>query len=247
MSDLCYAPLIRDMTWSFSRVSSFDSCPYRWFLHYIKGKREDDTFYASYGSFMHRILARYYAGEIERDGLAMEFLTGFRKEVKGMRPAASTVEKYVKEGAEYLRHPFTPEGKVLGVEMEVKFSVEGIPFVGFIDLVTREGGGIVLTDHKSRVIKSEAEAREMMKQLYLYSAAVFEETGEFPSRLRFNCFRDGKVIEIPFDPDEYAQSIRWVSDTIRKIESSEDFDPNPDWFRCRYLCGFRDFCGEWEG
>lgn len=246
MEEQIYAPLIRDMTWSFSRVSSFDSCPYRWFLHYIKGKREDDTFYASYGSFMHRILADFYSGRLSEDLLSMEFLTHFRKEVKGMRPAASTVEKYVNEGAEYLRSPFKPDGTVVAVEKRVGFDVNGIPFVGIFDLVTSEKPGIVITDHKSHVVKSKAEEDEMMKQLYLYAHALYSTEREFPAVLRFNCFRDGKIIERPFERDEYDRTIGWITDTIRKIEASADFDAEPDWFRCRYLCGYRDLCDEWE-
>ena len=37
MGDICYAPLIDDMTWSYSRVKSFEDCPYKWFLKYIVG------------------------------------------------------------------------------------------------------------------------------------------------------------------------------------------------------------------
>ena len=246
MEEQIYAPLIRDMTWSFSRISSFDSCPYRWFLSYIKGKREDDMFYASYGSFMHRILADYYSGRLNENQLSMEFLTNFRKEVKGARPAASTVEKYVNGGAEYLRHPFHPQGTVVAVERKIGFDVNGMPFIGYIDLVTREERGIVITDHKSHIVKSKAEADEMAKQLYLYAHGVHSLDGEFPAVLRFNCFRDGKIIEIPFDENEYEHTIEWVTDTIRKIECSAEFDANPEWFRCRYLCGYRDFCDEWE-
>lgn len=236
-------------------MSSFGQCPYRWFVHYIEGGREEDTFYASYGSFMHEILAGYYNGRLKKERLSETFLVGFRDRVRGMRPDAKVVENYVREGAAYLRSPLEPGGEILGVEREIRFEIEGIPFVGFIDLLTRDENGIVVTDHKSRAMKprskkgttkNDGEIDEMLKQLYLYSAAVKKEYGEFPKRLRFNCFRSGTVIDEPFREDAYGSAVGWAADSVRQIIDENEFEPKPDWFRCRYLCGYRDYCEEWE-
>lgn len=62
MSDICYAPLIDDMTWSYSRVKSFETCPYKWYLRYIVGLRGKRMFFADYGTFMQKFKAKY--GEI---------------------------------------------------------------------------------------------------------------------------------------------------------------------------------------
>lgn len=247
MGNLVYAPLIRDMRWSYSRLTSFESCPFGWFLRYIKIRRENDTFYASYGSLVHRILAGFYSGRLEKSALPTEFLMRFREEVKGFRPAASTVEKYVKEGAEYLRHPFVPDGEIIGVEEEIEFTVCGIPFVCFIDLLTKEDGKLVITDHKSRVFKSQKEADGMMRQLYLYAAAVQERYGEFPAVLRFNCFRDGRIVERDFDDGVFVDTAAWACTTVKAIEGAEDFFKNPEWFKCRNLCGYSEICEEFEG
>jgi len=255
MGDLCYAPLIRDMTWSFSRVSSFDDCPYRWFLHYICGKREENQFYASYGSFMHRLLAGFYRGEYDRSAMLMKYLAGFLDEVKGLRPSPEVAAAYAKEGAEYIRSFRPVGGTILGVEEELRFSVNGIPFVGFADLVTEDERGIHIIDHKSRAIRQRKEGRrtknddeidDMLRQLYLYAEAAFQKWGKYPATLCFNCFRNGVFIEEPFDPGKCEEVKRWAEESIRKITEADEFDTNPDWFRCRYLCGFRGYCEEGE-
>ena len=59
------------MTWSMSRLKSYEDCPYGWFLKYIKGKSDCDRFYATYGSFMHRLLEQYYRGELSKTDMVI--------------------------------------------------------------------------------------------------------------------------------------------------------------------------------
>lgn len=103
MGEVSYLPLIENMVWSYSRIESFDDCPYRFFLKYISKCEETDKFYASYGSFMHKLIEKYYIGELSKDEMLTEFLTGFSDNVRGLRPQRSTVEKYIKCGVEYLQ------------------------------------------------------------------------------------------------------------------------------------------------
>lgn len=256
MGNQNYAPLIRDMTWSFSRISAFEDCPYRWYLSYIREKRGEDTFYASYGSFIHSILADYYKGKLDKDDLPGVFLSRFRESVKGARPSPEIAAKYVDEGATYLRSPFIPDGEIIGVEKRVRFSVCGKPFVGTVDLLVRDENGIVLIDHKSRALKprsgkskptaNDLEIDDMMKQLYLYAEAVRQEFGEIPYKLCLNCFRSGVLIEEPFDEAAFEAAKEWAAAETDRIETEDDFDADPEWFRCRYLCGYHTYCDEWR-
>ena len=125
MGEISYKPLIDDMVWSFSRLDSYGDCPYRWFLRYIKRYKETDKFYASYGSFIHRILERYYKGELTKDGMLSEFLLKFSDEVKGIRPKETTVQKYIEQGSEYLRNFQPLPFKMISVENKVEFEIDG--------------------------------------------------------------------------------------------------------------------------
>jgi len=252
MSEISYKPLIEDMVWSFSRVETYDSCPHRWFLKYIKERDDVDKFYATYGSFMHKLIEQYYTGELMREDMVSKFLTEFSNEVRGFRPKSSTVKKYIECGVEYLKNfkPFPFE--MIAVEKEVKFSVNGIPFIGYIDFLGSRDGEIYIVDNKSRDLKprstrekpntKDKELDEMLKQLYLYSAAVKQEYGKYPAGLCFNCFKYGVFIEEPFRMEEYEKTIEWVTQKIHSIEDTEDFEPKPDYFNCFYLCGVSDHC-----
>ena len=252
MGDISYKPLISDMTWSFSRVESFDSCPYKWFLRYIRGWKEDGMFYASYGTLMHEIIRKYYEGELTKPQMVTYFLTHFKTDVVGERPQESTVQKYINSGVEYLKNfkPF-PYNTVL-VEKTVNFDVDGIPFVGILDYVGERDGKYCIVDNKSRELKprsgrakptqKDIELDNMLKQLYIYSEAVHKLFGKYPDVLAFNCFRNGVFIEEPFKMDEFISTKEWVKNELKRIENEEDFAPNPNQFTCRWLCGLSHKC-----
>lgn len=252
MGEISYKPLIDDMVWSYSRLDAYEDCPYRWFLKYLKKYKETDKFYATYGAFIHKILERHYKGELTKDNMLMEFLTNFSKEVRGVRPKETTVQKYIEQGSEYLAS-FTPlPFEMIEVEYKVNFDIDGIPFVGFIDFLGKEDGEYIIVDNKSRDLKprsgrsrltaKDKELDDMLKQLYLYSAAISQEFGKYPKELCFNCFRTGTLIREPFNIEAYNRTIKWAKERIKKISEDTEFNPNRDFFACRYICGVSDNC-----
>lgn len=253
MGNISYKPLIDDMTWSYSRIETFNDCPYRFFLRYIKRYTDDDRFYANYGSFIHKILERYYNGELTKKDMLTTFLIDFKKEVKGMRPKESTVQKYISAGCDYLKS-FSPfPFKMIAVEKKVEFKIGDYNFVGYIDyLGYDEDGSICIVDNKSRDLKprsnrekptlKDMELDKMLRQLYLYSVAIEQEYGVLPKLLCFNCFKSGVFIKEQFDMQKYEEAKQWAIESIEKISNAEDFEPNQDFFSCFYICGVSDHC-----
>lgn len=209
-------------------------------------------FYASYGSFIHKLIENYYRGIISKDEMPLIFLRDFSKEVRGERPASSTVDKYIRNGCEYLNE-FKPfRFRMIDVEKKVNFKIGKYPFVGFIDYLGADGDDLVIVDNKSRDLKprsgrknptqKDIELDTMLRQLYIYSSAVKQEYGKFPSLLCFNCFRSGVFIEEPFRKEEYDKAMEWSEKEIGYIADTDEFYPRIDFFSCRYICGVRDEC-----
>lgn len=243
--------------WSYSRVGCFSDCPYKFFLKYLYGLKEEPMFYASYGSFIHKILEEYYKGIISKEEMKSRFLSGFSKEVRGERPSADVVSKYIEDGYKYFSNfePFRFE--TVGVEERLEFNICGIPFVGIVDFIGRDDdGSLVVVDNKSRALKprssrktptkNDIEIDSMLKQLYIYSYAIKEKYGEFPKLLCFNCFRNGVFIEEPFDETKYNETIKWVVSEIDRIKKADEWYPIIDFFQCKYLCGVHDQCEFYE-
>lgn len=252
MGDEIYRPLIEDIVWSYSNLETFDDCRYRWFLKYISKLKSEDKFYASYGLFMHTLLEKFYRGEMSKDDMLTTFLTDFSKEVKGTRPKASIVQKYIQCGIAYLEsfEPFRFE--MVSVEEKIYFEIDGIPFVCRIDYIGKEDGEYVVVDNKSRDLKprsnrkkptvKDKELDSMLRQLYLYAAAVKQKYGKFPKSLCFNCFKNGVFIEEPFNEEKYNEAIEWAKETVKKIMETDEFYPNREYFSCKYICGMSSQC-----
>lgn len=253
MGDINYAPLIDEMVWSYSRIGCYDDCPYRWYLKYIRKCKDKDMFYASYGSFMHKLIEKFYRGEMTKSQMLTEYLTGFKENVKGKRPKASTVKKFIDGGAEYLRGFSAFPYKMLDVEHKVEFDIDGRKFLGFIDFLGEDDdGGLVIVDNKSRDLKprsgrekptvKDKELDGMLRQLYLYAIAVEKEFGKLPKGLAFNCYRTGQFIYEEFNNEAFEEAKAWAIDSIKRIREDSDFEPNPNVFTCFWICGVNGNC-----
>lgn len=254
MGETIYKNVIKDMTFSYSRMSSFDDCQYKWYLKYLCGEEGKDMFFAQYGSFVHELLADFYEGKFTADETYQRYLRGFKAHVNVYYPNRSVWRKYFENGADYLKTLAMPsDRKIIGVEKEVHFEVDGVKFIGFIDRLDQfEDGSLAIVDHKSRILKprsgrkkptkSDEELDHYLRQLYLYSKAVHDMYGKLPVKLCINSFRSGEFIEEPFVEETYHEVLNWAVGEVRRIEEEEDFPPNLDWFPCTYLCEVQDSC-----
>lgn len=256
MRDVIYASLIEDMTWSYSRVKSFEDCKYRWFMKYILDIKGTETFFSSYGKFMHELIDAHYKNGLSSGQLQLRYLNSFLDKVAMPAPSKKTFQNYFQSGLQYLGNFEPLPYRVIATEKKVGFDINGVPLVGIIDYIGEYDDGLVIVDNKSRALKpksrrakptkSDVELDTYLRQLYLYAVAIEKEYGRTPSLLCFNCFRVGTLIECPFDTGAYEAAKQWFMDSVNEIMAESDFNPNIDWFKCKYLCECRDECEYFE-
>lgn len=259
-----YSSEINNMTFSFSRCHSFENCKYEWYLNYLlrdsEGNRiyeNEQNFYAAFGKFCHEILEKILKGEMnESEGFEF-YKEHFEENTCGFDVPDSTVDKYYFYGFDYFQNlsfDWLKDYNILGVEKECRFEINGIKFVGYIDLLIQHKttGDIIVIDHKSgeyplgkrgSVLKrKQSDYDAYKKQLYLYSTQVYNEYGVYPKKIVWNYFRDSKWLELQFDYGEYKSTEKWVSEVVSEIHNEENFCPHMDYFYCENLCGFRNSC-----
>lgn len=250
---LYFPHIIDDFTWSYSRLSSFYSCKYGFYLSYILHiKPEKRNFFSDYGIFIHKILEMYYNGELKSNELLNYFLIHYHDEVIGKAPSEKILEGYITQAIKYF-NTFKPDDEeILGVEKRVSFSVDGRQFVGFIDKVSESCGDLIVTDNKSHNLKcrskrakptkTDMELDEYLRQLYLYSIPIKEEYGKYPKFLVFNCFRSQTKIVEPFSERALDEAKQWALNTISLIREESGWMPEIDFFKCKYICDHSDEC-----
>lgn len=251
-----YSYLISQMTWSYSRLRSYEDCPYRFLLTYIYPEEEEPCFYAEYGSFIHRLLAGYYSGHISRDALFMRYISGFFTEIKG-RIQSSIKRKFFNQGLECMERIKPCDVEILGIENQIEFELDGYPFIGYVDMLLRkQDGGLILVDHKShplkqrskrtRPTKSDKELDEYLRQLYLYSVWVEKHYGKLPEELVFHCYRTGEIVREKFSMPAYEEAKKWALGLIHSLEAADDFPPQIEFFQCQHICGVHGACVYYE-
>lgn len=253
--------IIDTMTWSFSRLNSFDNCKYEWLLKYIEEPQENilDSCYGQGGGFAHELLEGYFKGEIDFWDLPLLFETEFADKVTEYFPTINGKnlrDDYYDKLLDYFNNfePLENKYEILGVEKKVEFEIDGYQFIGFIDLLLKntETNEIIILDHKSSSMKfkkngdlskaSLPKFEEFKKQLYLYSVPIIEEYGRV-DRLVWNLFKDHGKIDIPWKYNEYEASRKWAIDQIHRIENETDWEPQDYSFMyCNYLCSKRIGC-----
>lgn len=234
--------------YSFSKLSSWWTCPYGYKLRYIDHEHGVGNAFSSYGTLVHSIMERYANGEIEIWDLADIYEWEFDSAVSEKFPWNKYTDlrkSYYKQGLEFLK---SFEGydkyKILGVEEEFELKIDDWIFNGVIDLVFEdEEGRLIIRDYKSKAaFKNEEEQHKYARQLYLYALRVKEKYGRLPDELQFLMFRKQNLVQIPFNADDAEEAKKWASDTVRVIREAFDYPPTCDAFYGENLCNHREYC-----
>ncbi len=244
---------IQDMVWSYSRLTTFEDCPYQWREKYINHQQSEEKFFAQYGSLMHSVLQKILTGELGGDDIIPYYLNHFLTDIIVEAPSEKISLSYLEQGRQYLQNLSFPPRAILNVEKEIRFTFAGYPFVGFPDVLTADDDWkLYITDHKSRILKprskrkkptkSDAELDKYLRQLYIYAQAVREYCGRYPDYLEFNCFRSRTWICEQFSLNRMQEVEKWAGRLIEQITANDDWEAKPNYWYCRHLCGYSGTC-----
>ena len=251
-----YKDTLDKMTWSFSRLNLYETCPYAFYQKYIEEALGEDNYFAENGSLMHETIMKVLKGELELQDAPAYYIDEYENIYS--KTKVSTMENTFNKCLDYL---CTTDGldtkryEIIWVEEKISFRISKYIFTGYPDLVLRDktNDEIILVDHKSSdyffkkdgtVLKNQLESFNTYKhQMYLYCKWVYERFGKFPSKLVWNHFKDGgKLSIIPFNKDDYEETLDWAIKTIKKIYKDNKFKENKSYMHCYVLCEFRYDC-----
>lgn len=245
-----------DMTWSFSRIHSWEQCPYSFYLKYIENRDGESNFYAENGKAMHETFEK-----IARGKLPLSECTGYYSDKFDLiceETKQSIMDSTFEKCIEYLSEmEWIDESKyeIIGAEMEFRFKVGKYNFVGYADLLLRERetGRIILVDHKQEghffkkdgtPLKNHLDSYLAYRnQMYLYCKGIKDCLGLDVDLIVWHHFKDdGKLSIIQFDEEQYKKSQEWAISTIEKIKEDKAFDAKESFIMCSSLCGYRNDC-----
>lgn len=252
---------------SYSAISSYQSCPLRYYFKYVAGLPERTVSAALvFGSAIHRSVERHFDELLAGNELpTLQALTGeydrhwedtdvsvvkFGKEDdrESLRPLAQRMLAAFQQ-SELAR----PEGHVIGVEEQLRGPViVGCPdLLGRLDLLVETSSELIVTDLKTARSRWSAEqAADQSGQLLLYSELVRHMAPHKKLRLRFAVITKAMkpsvdLHEVPVDQKQITRTKRIVERVWRAIEA-KSYYPAPSQMNCAG-CSFRTPCREWAG
>lgn len=178
---------------SFSKLSTYEHCPYSYFLTYIKHIRGRDSIYGVAGTSAHECSQDLVEGKIDNKQAVIRFLEEMDEAINvlGLKfPTEKSGITYKQCVKEFLEQ-YNPQCKEFDIEkgFDVLIGETKTLVYGFIDLIEhREDGSLDVIDYKTSSDFSKKEFVFKKMQLLVYAKALIEE-GYKINRLYFNMLK----------------------------------------------------------
>lgn len=220
-----------DRIWSWSRVNTFMTSPYEYYLSYVLHANEDrtDCAYAPLGTIAHDTLDAYYEGDIQYNDMIDRFEDGWLTtiDIADLKLDRNDEEKDAKLKAKYkenlelfFRNHVTYKNKLL-IEKPVIANVSGNVFVGYIDALYKDDDGFYnILDFKTSSIYKGKTLEEHAGQLTLYSIGL-AQAGIPMDKIRA-CFNFLKYVTIQYEQKNGAIKDR----TVERCKVGESLQTN---------------------
>lgn len=171
--------------WSWSKMSTFMTSKFEYYLKYILKVPEDrcDSCYVTLGTICHDTLDRFYEGEIKYEDMIEDYNDGFTTAIviANLKFNRSDEEKNKSIGEKYndnLVHFFqnhTVYKHKLLIEKPIVVNVNDNVFVGYIDALYKDDEGYYhILDFKSSSIYTGNTLAKNSGQLILYSIGLHQ-------------------------------------------------------------------------
>ena len=244
------------MTWSFSRLHAWEQCPYAFYLKYIEQRDGESNYYAANGKCMHEVFEAILTNQIPLDECTQCYADKYDLICETTKQ--STMDSTYEKCMDYL---CTIDGidlekyEILGVELKLDFNIGKYKFVGYADLVVKnkKSGEVILVDHKQATHFMKKDGTPLKNQLenflayrhqmYIYCKGLKDCFGIDVNKIIWHHFKDnGELTIIPFEADEYEETLQWAANTIEKIKKDKKFLNKRSYVLCSSLCDYRNDC-----
>lgn len=220
--------------WSYSRVTSYLTCPYNWYETYVLGIRSGN-FYAYTGSAYHKIMEDFYNFWLKGGRLDMETIKA-TLDIKLNRrfqrnPFSHRYEQSTYDALLNSLNYFQIFEDVTSVERLIKWEVDNYKFQGYIDL----DAGTYHYDWKSKW------SDKYLFQQSLYLFAKEQVDGIITDGFKIPEYKNGlNVVQIDRSESAINDTISMIRTTIplikKSLETANFAKDNSDKGFCFNLC-----------
>ncbi|MBN1824070.1 MAG: PD-(D/E)XK nuclease family protein [Endomicrobiales bacterium] len=226
---------------SYSRINAYRTCPQKYRLQYIEGKRVPPNPYISFGISIHKTLEDFHLkknGDI--DDLFESYDTCWVNEgFVSPHQAHEYFEKGRKLLENYWQDNVNLKSEVLYVEKEFSFPVGRNAMRGIIDRIDRHPDGqYEVIDYKTHSELWDQKKADADLQMSIYALACKKAIGIEPGYFSYYFLSHGTKVNTNRTDEQLEDALRTAKDVIEKVRRGV-FTPNTG--HCP-KCDFRKSC-----
>jgi len=245
--------------YSYSKLSTFDTCPLQYKFRYIdRIQRETENIEAFLGSQVHETLRKLYRDLMFTKRNSLSDLLDYYDEQwsRKWHPLVRivkkeyTVEHYKELGRRciknyYERHSPFDDAVTIGLEKKVELPLDETgeyQVIGYIDRLVQTAGGVYeIHDYKTSSKLPDQQEVDFDQQLGLYQLALTELLPDAQKIfLVWYYLAFDRELRSTRSPSQLARLKEQTLERIRRIEASAEFSPKES--RLCYWCQYTDLC-----
>lgn len=254
-----YDYITKNIRFSFSSASTFNTCKYSFKLTYIDVEERLSNFFAEFGTLCHDVMENFWNDTLSKLELEDYYKNNYNVFIKSSPPitqwGGDMGQKYHSDGIDFFSN-FSidkSEYEVISIEEEIKTKYNDIEITIRPDLLVKnkKTNQIELWDYKTSKpekygVWDESKINSYKKQLVLYKYFVEKAKNISIDKMVLLFIRLGKTYEFTINKTEEKEVLDWFENTINQINIEENFDPTVDEFFCSNLCSVRNSCKYWR-
>ena len=241
-----------------SSMSTFHQCPLKFRYSKIDKIPDSPSEATLLGNFVHDVCEQFYMREPEER--TRELLKQLLRSVWNVGDWENRIHPYVvgkhkviefmhralwaAENLWAVENPvdINPEG----LEYELNGEVNGVTLKGFIDRLSFEEDGAVISDYKTGKVPKPQYGDKFL-QLKIYGTLIDELKIAKTARLELLYLKDGVRFDYEFTQKDFDETVEYVTETKKAIDIacvSHEFKTNKT-FLCNW-CAYKPQCPAWR-
>jgi len=259
--------ILDNIVYSYSSVTTFETCPHAFKLTYIDNMPREQNFYGEFGLFMHDILEKYFNRELEEFELPQYYDAEYERNVTESPPPFpfGLGDKYRNDGITFLenidfdRDRYEVVGTEESIFSEYNGEHNGISLIIKPDLILKDktNGEYILADYKTSKLdltgktgfskKDLKKIDEYLRQFYLYIYFYGKEKEIDITKIFVWFIRNDLLMEFEVDEKIMKETLHWFDSTVDEILSEEEWtkaasEDKKNHYFCNFICGVSNSC-----
>ncbi|MER0285347.1 PD-(D/E)XK nuclease family protein [Clostridioides difficile] len=238
--------------YSFSKLNTFYTCPFQYYLTYIKNLDREQNCYGYYGNELHRLLEELQQRKMTNQEAIQKYneVIEYANLMDYNFPTPNSRINYLECILHYLEYFVPIECDKYCIEEYFEYYINGITMRGYIDLYYIIGNKVYVIDYKSSSKFSKKDLSKKSMQLILYAMYLKEkypdkmieyvafdmckyiknEKGVLIERNKIDNIRNYEraIVKIKYTKALEQQLIAFVTDTVKQIKQL-DFNDESVW------------------